>query len=288
MEYYNLTKINNNMVLSCDKLRLTFKVNQSIFNQFNRFIEQLSFNNMKYTYQLYTSTNIFSYRTMLNFKYLNSVVILGLCFNGVTNADFFNCFIEFNPNKSLVNSYATPIIDFIKSHCFDIALARYDMAIDIPIKRDFVYLRKDKRKYEKIYKLCQSANNLGSCTEYLGQRDNNGFVKLYNKTIESKLSYDLTRLEVTLTSFDYENMLNELPNVFYLKNIDLIESQSLSLTDRVFIMLLANSNNPLTYLNMLGRDKKEKYSKLLFEKICVSLTDNIYYSFISKIKSIYC
>lgn len=287
MNYYNELTLSNGLILSCDKLRLNFKLNDLTFKNINKFFVELSIKNSIYDYQMYESRNFFNYKYLLTFSHKESVISVGLGFNGVKQSENYNCFIEFNPNKSLVNGYVTPILDYIKAIC-DLELSRFDFAIDIPTKRGFVYLAKDKRNYEKVYKITQTANRIDNFTEYLGQRNNNGFVKLYNKTIESKLNYDLTRLELTLDSLNYDNFKKELPNVFFLRNVDLLTFNDVSASDRVFLSLLMHSDNPLMYLNMLGRDKKEKYSKILFNKFNLDISENIFYSYIFRMRSIYC
>lgn len=52
-------------------------------------------------------------------------------------------------------------------------------------------------------------------TEYLGKRSNVGFVKLYNKSIESKLDYDLSRLEITCEP-NVHDFFQYVPNVYYI------------------------------------------------------------------------
>lgn len=287
MEYYLPVYFNDNFVMSCDKIRLKFVFTDDIVKQFNQFVDDLSFNDMRYIYQYFQSFSVFSYKHLLTFKHENSVVSIGLGFNGVKNSDMHNCFIEFNPNKSMVNGYVQPLIDFIKQNAIDLDIARFDCAIDLPYKKDFVYLLKDKRHYSMVYKVEQSSNNLGGITEYLGQRNNNGFVKVYNKTVESSLDYDLTRVELTLDSFDYDNFVKCLPNVCYFNTIDLVALSSLSQTDKVLISLLAHCDCPLTYFKMLGRDKKDKFFSILFSSINLSISRELFFRFSCLVRSIY-
>ena len=57
---------------------------------------------------------------------------------------------------------------------------RFDLAIDLPVARDKVYLIKDKRVYEEY---SYSAINK---TQHLGVRNNYGRVKVYNKALEQQ------------------------------------------------------------------------------------------------------
>jgi len=100
-------------------------------------------------------------------------------------------FIEFNPNKVFQIPQFQSDFEVVKAHMRFADLARYDLAIDMPIMRNKVAMIKDNRRYECIRK---SALDF---TETLGIRNSIGRVKLYNKQIESDLGYPLTRLEIT-------------------------------------------------------------------------------------------
>ena len=41
-----------------------------------------------------------------------------------------------------------------------------------------------------------------------------GFVKIYNKTIESDLNKDVTRVEITSEHRDYKKFMSQFPKVF--------------------------------------------------------------------------
>lgn len=115
-------------------------------------------------------------------------------------------YIEFNPNK-VGKSYELDFcLSLLNNNSKMICLSRYDLAIDIHCSRNSVVLdRTGGRKYQRI---CKSKENV---TEYLGQRSSAGFVKIYNKQIESNLGSPLTRLELTLDSFIFSDALQHFP-----------------------------------------------------------------------------
>ena len=102
--------------------------------------------------------------------------------------------LEFNPNKVSDNEIFKVIHQLLLQHCRKSLshIARFDLAIDIPIDRSRCFLVKDRRLYiERRHGV--------EYTQYLGSKSASvGRVKLYNKTAEAKLDYPLTRLELTL------------------------------------------------------------------------------------------
>ena len=287
MKYYNSVITRDNLILSCDMVRIVFRFDDYTIKKFNDYVFNLSLKDSKYDYRVYQSLASFSYRYMLNFKYDDSSFVVGLSFNGCNKESHKSCFIEFNPNKCLSNNYVSPIIEFIKTYGRSLEFARYDFAIDIKCKRSFCSLSKDLRDYNKVYKIEKTSIDIDNVTEYLGHRNKNGFVKLYNKTKESNLDYDLTRLEITLDCFDYENFIKQLPKVYFVKNMNLFESMYLNDTDRVLLSLLLQTDNASMYLKMLGRGKQDKYKKILFDlNSIISITECDYYSVVRNIKQI--
>lgn len=130
-------------------------------------------------------------------------------------------FVEFNPN-SFANhkDFWEEYPKLMKLFRFP-EITRFDLAIDLPCRRDQVAFIKDQRKYE-----CLRISALNQ-TEWLGRRNKVGRVKLYNKQIESGLSFPLTRLEVTC---DLEHV--NIPKVVDLRNLPKSDSQLLTVVLR--------------------------------------------------------
>lgn len=164
--------------------------------------------------------------------------------------------LEFNPNKVGYH----PIFKVIHSLLVRNArkplsrIARFDLAVDIPVDRAKCFLVKDRRLYiERRHGV--------EYTQYLGAKSSMvGRVKLYNKTVEAKLAYPLTRLELTLDpAMAYEDV--NFPVVYYL---DLVAKadERVKVTDTEKFILNAILQGCGT-LNDLGRKTRAKMETLL-------------------------
>lgn len=174
-------------VYSCDKIRLSFELRRDCIPEFKSYIENPTRMDFDISPKSFKSFSYQYFLTVSNSSGNN--IQIGFGFNGTKVDDNFRGFMEFNPNK--VESNQSQTIDYILSLCGDVKCSRLDVAIDIPIDRNFVRLVKDNRYFE------MSCKSRADRTEYLGSRNTPGRVKLYNKQIESKLDYPLTRLEIT-------------------------------------------------------------------------------------------
>lgn len=95
--------------------------------------------------------------------------------------------IEVNPNKHFQKESFKRIIDFIESFCTSGVLEKYDYAIDfIDVKLDDIQIF-NSRKEKGLYK----------GTRYRGQRNKNGYCKIYDKGKEQKSADIITRVEHT-------------------------------------------------------------------------------------------
>lgn len=94
--------------------------------------------------------------------------------------------VEFNPNKHYDEELTIKLFEFIESHRTDgpAYIDSLDYTIDVPVMIDDVIVLRS-RKIPGLYK----------STKYFGNRGQNGFVRIYNKTYEADLSYPLTRIE---------------------------------------------------------------------------------------------
>lgn len=234
-------------------------------------------------YQYYMSLKDFAYRHLFVFGVKGFSFSLGVDFNGSKNADVVKGFLDFNPNKilgdvvfgdgfikSVYNPFgyddigykdlATTLSDLFKQVLTYLGMTilhmhvkRWDLACDVPVTRSDVQLFKDRRKYAQFY---MSSEDF---TEYLGQSDSAGRVKVYNKRLESGLDYDLTRIEVTLDSFGYSDLLHWFPEVY---KTDVIPLDS----DKIIVGLLREipTDRRDFYVRKISdRRTKQKYKGLL-------------------------
>lgn len=290
LTYYRPIVIDNYLFMSCDMMRIKFNMSDSGLQNFNKYINLLEVKNGNLLIRKYFNISPFKYRNLLAIQDTNTKhsFSLGLVYNDL-NKTTNDCFIEFNPNKCINETntgLAQPFLDYIKQHGSHIELVRYDLAIDIPIEREFVSLDKDMRKYTKLwvtdfeanysqivsdmekkqihYKIDVKSKSLTNSTEYLGQRNKSGFVKLYNKQIESDLDKPTTRLEITLDSISYDKFIQVLPNISIYKNVSQADLNSLNDTEKVLLKLLQQNSNCDLYLKQLGRKMQDKLKRILY------------------------
>ena len=195
----------------------------------------------------------YNYRVLLN----DDSFYIGFCPNWKKRNPYIDGGrIEFNPSKVCFDlefiSVYSQLLSLIPKSL--LKAVRFDLAIDLPVARDKVYLIKDKRVYEEY---SYSAINK---TQYLGVRNNHGRVKVYNKALEQQLDIDLTRIEITI---DYDkSTLEEVKKI--LPNLYILDSYQFSVdvggTDKVILIAVMND---MSLLNELGRYKREKIKSYL-------------------------
>ena len=200
-------------IYSIDMLRFKLKSNPKEFERIQKVLD-IWMTDGKLT--CYSNTGrIGGYRFMWAWRYddlaskrdnAHTSIALGLGHvegSGKTNAGLG--FLEYNPNK--LGEQGASLIRYLVGHGVELEPVRYDLAIDFPVARDTVRMVKDGRKYE----CCIS----DSMTEYLGQRNKPGRVKVYDKAAESGLSEPLTRVELTTdATWSAGQVLEQLPMVF--------------------------------------------------------------------------
>lgn len=141
------------------------------------------------------SLRVGTYREMLKVPVNDTSIVIGLGKVG-KETDYRTGFIEFNPAKTYPSEQLEYIYRRIESTPeVSLELVRWDFATDYPLKRDEVSLMRDKRHYTFVVS--------NGVTEYLGTRNKNGFVKLYDKQreLEAKgitCKEPKTRLEITI------------------------------------------------------------------------------------------
>ena len=206
IHYFNSIYIDH-VIYSIDMVRLSLDF--SGLDRIKAFGDYLSGINMLYIEQFNPSYKAYAYRNL--FKVIcknNHTFVIGLGFNGDDRESQFKGFMEFNPNKVCDQKEFQEVFSHLYIHCFCADVIRWDLSVDVPLSRELCVLTKDKRKYTLVQ------NSESDKSEYLGSRNKSGFVKLYNKTKESDLDYDLTRLEVTVGgNLTYSDFLKICPTV---------------------------------------------------------------------------
>lgn len=154
--------------------------------------------------------------------------------------------LKINPNKHAGKAVFKDFMDVVNKNCYDAVLNSYDYAIDIPLApSDIQVFGTNKEK------------GLMKGTRYYGQRDKNGFCRIYNKAEEQGIEGNLTRVEhvVSLTKSTKNLSFEKV----YVKS-DKEESGDISKTDEVIVKLctLCKANN-LDYEDILnGLDRRKR------------------------------
>lgn len=172
-------------------------------------------------------------------------------------------FLDFNPNKCEGKGKA--LIRRLMGAGCDMELVRYDLAIDFEVKRDLVRLVKDRRKWE-----AHCSNGL---TEYLGQRNHPGRVKVYDKKAESDLEFECTRVELTCKSeWSADDVMQMLPVVFYPKGANFNGFKGVTKAFALLAMDMCERKdefgNPgflVPYLRMVDAKTRTKINKAIRE-----------------------
>ncbi len=263
LNYFYSLKVDN-LIYSVDMLRLSFFMSEEQKKELFKLIKTST----DLQYRHFSNINLFSYRDLFVFNVNQSSISVGVSLNTLKKSDSGYCFIEFNPNKVMPSKTFDFLFEFIRFNSKHLDLVRFDLSCDIPIRREYLRLVKDNRKFNL---LVNSISNY-DFSEYLGFRNTNGFIKLYNKTIESSLDYFCTRLEITLENFNYSNYLKVSPKIFMPKNINIFEFQKLKNTEIVILNYLVNDTlNCVVNFKMLGRKMQEKLKPYVFEDYTIPI-----------------
>ncbi len=176
--------------------------------------------------------------------------------------------LQVNPNKH----YGKPVLqDFLSitdRYCYGAHLVKYDYAIDIPVKPADVQ-NFGSRKEKGLYK----------GTRYFGQRNKNGYCKIYDKQKEQELESPLTRVEHTISLTKGTKELSLEP-IYIKKEKSKDRQEKLSKTDAVIVefcaLCLANGLDYESVIDKLESRKRrsilEKLSSCRYEKLAYDET----------------
>lgn len=203
---------------------------------------------------------------------------LGAVLNG-KKAEWGRCRLDFNPNKVAQHTVFQTLLSFLITNTRPMhrTVKRFDLAIDIPVDRFSVFLVKDARAYIE-------RRHGQEWTQYLGAKSSTvGRVKLYNKTVESKLDYPLSRLELTLDpAVAYEDL--PWPSVYFLKTTQMqMDEFRATETERFILNALLQGCGSV---NQLGRKTREKIKRLLdFYVSCVEISSKDYAAILAQLRA---
>lgn len=222
----------------------------------------------------WVSIREYTYRDMFNVTLSDCSFVFAIGFNGSAD-DRSKGFIEFNPNKCMDNPQFKELWDNLSSITFHRQVSRFDLAIDIPVSKHLVSLEKDGRNYQYL-------KGKQSESEYLGRRNRPGFVKLYDKKVESNLEYELTRLEITANLDDFSFPVVKIKSL----QQSLLFS-GLNSTERVLVQLLDCVENKKMYLSQLNYRRRKKIEECLGEET-LQLDKKAYYEIYKQVIQYQC
>jgi hypothetical protein len=156
--------------------------------------------------------------------------------------------LEINPNKHADKPVLKELLEIIRSESYDARILRYDYAIDIPKSPDDVQVFSTNKE-----------KGLFKGTRYFGQRNKNGFTRIYDKQKEQGLDSPLTRVE-TVVSLTKGTKNISFEKVYVKNDSKQNEAVKLTKTDEAIIELCELlRNNGLDYEK--GLEKLEPRKK---------------------------
>lgn len=188
--------------------------------------------------------------------------------------------VDFNPNKVAEHEIFQLLLSYLVSNTRPMhrTIKRYDLAIDIPVLRQDVFLVKDNRAYIE-------RRHGQEWTQYLGAKSSTvGRVKLYNKQVEANLNHPLTRLEMTLNPATPYNEIN-FPMVYFLDDLQLCFDETIKATDTERFILNSILQGCGT-LEQLGRRTREKVKVLMDRYVkYIKITERDYNKILGQLAS---
>lgn len=260
MIHYYQDIMDDGATYSIDMVRL--KLDFSCEKNIQAFGNWLSSPNHMFVEMYPVSFKAYGYRNLFRITCSNDFsFVVGLSFNGNNKDAYYLGFMEFNPNKVACEEEFQEVMSMLRVYCFCAEVVRWDLAVDVEVRRDICVLHKDKRTYQLIQ------NSALDKDEKLGQRNKAGYVKLYNKGLESDLDVDMTRLEITVNgNMNYQDFVKILPKVDVKGDQQILNPYlSLNGTDLVLYELLMKCDleERQSYIKRLGRNKADKLKPYL-------------------------
>ena len=263
LDIYNTKTIFNNMVYSIDKIRLKTYITGFEFSKIEGFFNNFHKDKIK---RFWISDKKSSFHFNYNIEIEEGKSFIFQFMHNSESINFkneilrYNFSIEFNPNKIKDNNLLLYILNSF-SNWF---LRSFDLAIDIPINILDILIDKSKKRSYKCF-----SSGSDNITYYLGTKERDGNVKIYNKKIESNLNIvgSLTRVEITRKYDDFDlkgiknfDFGNQFPILFL--NQYCFSFSDYTTADKTLLAILyaVQSGYPL---NNLSRRYREKVESLL-------------------------
>lgn len=271
MNYYRPLLTDDGLTLSIDGLIIDYYLsNPADRETLSKILSTLDLNyavNIRH----WSSLRIGTFRENFTFAFRDgSSFWLGFGLNEA-KPNFGKIRLDANPNHCANHLVYQYLLGWLNQKCngFRKTIKRFDMAIDCQADRADIELLKDHRAYTEIRK------SQTDRTQYLGARSAGGRIKLYNKSIESRLKGPpLTRLELTL---DPSTPYSEIrwPKVYAIKTrqAQIDELTHLTDTERALLDGVLAGAIDLTKLGRKTRLKIEQYMGSYVQWLAVTAMD---------------
>ena len=258
ISYYISGCSSDNVTYYIDKLILDFKLKIHSGEEYaSDFLLFLSLD-LDLQFEHWESRKIGTFRQQFDFQCLDGSSFWGGVGLNTAGRVSNRVRLEFNPNK--VGRDPSFVRVFNRLRVLSVGPPRFvrlDLALDVPVLRENIFLLKDRRLYEE-YWLSKSNR-----TQYLGERNRPGRCKLYNKQLESKLSYPLSRFEITLDGerLSPSEVLAIWPKVVIVDDLQMVfDFMNLSDDDKFIVSVLLDDPGLLCELNKYN---KKKFGRIL-------------------------
>lgn len=258
-QYYNPISTQDGYTLSVDNIVADFAVTPKTMETLGTLLDGLS---IKYAVQVtyWFSGKIGTFKHQFKIQMQDGTSFwLGCVLN--SRKPINRVRLDANPNKVAQHAAFEAVLQFLIKHTrlHRRIVKRYDLAVDIPAERSDVFLVKDNRAYLE-------RRHGREFTQYLGAKSSTvGRTKLYNKQIEAKLGYPLTRLELTLNpEIPYGDV--KFPAVYWIQTMETTIDELISVTDteRFIIGAILQGYGAVTDL---GRKTREKITRVLADYV---------------------
>jgi len=280
--YHNSIQTGDNLTLSIDNIVMDLYIsNPAARDQLMALLDKLPIQNAVNVVH-WTSFHPGTFREQFSIQHQdNTSFWLGVVLNS-SKPSWGRCRLDFNPNKVAQHTVFQQLLKYLIQNTRPMhrKIKRFDLAVDIPIDRFSVFLVKDARAYIE-------RRHGKEWTQYLGAKSSTvGRVKLYNKEVEAKLDYPLTRLELTLDpSVTFDKI--PWPTVYYLQTLQ-VQMDEFKITDTERFILNALLQG-FGSLNQLGRKTREKMERLLNRYVSpVEISSQDYSKVLGELNSYLC
>lgn len=250
MDYFFYEKDSNNYIHSIDNLILTYYINglgKSCILRILSLIQCLKdkYDNLNYWEKLNINPSS-KFQFYQNAIHLDDGIYILIGHYNDYDRDKKEMYVfplvklEVNPNKHGNKPVLNDLLELLKSSAYTFTLNRYDYAIDIPVPTEDIQVF-STNKEKGLYK----------GTRYYGQRNRNGFCRIYDKAKESNLDTPLTRVEHIISNVKTTKKISF--EKIHIRSSN-TEVDKLSKTDSCIVELCSLlSANGVDYINVLEK-----------------------------------